>query len=523
MKQNTDNGARNLARAVRAAYEKGQTDYTMHPLVRIGRDGFPLGLIQDGDSVIFCCRRGEREIGLTEMFTDPHFHAVPRLWLKDLQFVTLTQYHEKFTDIPVAFRPEKVIMPLAEVLSRHQKTQLHCAESEKYAHVTYFFNGGRNQTYPGEEGLMVPSPKGISYENKPEMSLPELVNQLIPKLGKHDFVLVNFANGDIIGHTQSKKAKIAAAECVSRQLERLIKQAQEKAYLVMITADHGNIEVITSKEGKPDVAHTRNKVPFLLLDPEKKETIKLLPEGSLCDVAPTVLHAMGIPQPAEMTGISLAINHDFGGNRKVMLVVLDGWGLGAQDESNAIYLADTPYWDSLMRQCPISSLNASDGFVGLEDGKAGNSEAGHLNLGAGRIVDQDDRRLGAAIKNNTFRENETLRTAINQTAHKGASLHLLSFLTYRSSHGSIEYALEILKMTPHLPRVFLHIIFDGRSTKPGSAPELLEDLDSQLQKIGVGTVVSGVGRGLVLDRDKNYEKIKLGYDAMVLGTGEQYY
>ncbi len=521
MNQNRDNGAVDLAQAVQAAYKRGQTDYNMEPLVKVAVPGKPIGLIRNGDSVVFCCRRGEREIGLTEMFTDPNFKVVSRHYLRDLDFVTLTQYHEKFIDIPAAFRPEKVFMSLAEVLSKNGLTQLHCAESEKFAHVTFFFNGGINDQFPKEARLMVPSPKGIEYVKKPELSLPEVVNQLLPTLGKYDFVLVNFANGDIIGHTESIQAKLEAAECVSNQLERLVENAKEKNYVVLITADHGNLEVMLTPDGKPDVAHTRSLVPFVLVDPQNEKAISTY-DGSLCDVAPTILHVMGIPQPQEMSGKNLVRKHSFGEGRKVLLVVLDGWGIGAQDASNAIHLANTPYWDKLLIQYPPSLLHASDGYVGLGEGKPGNSEAGHLNLGAGRVVIQDDCRLDKAISENTFSKNETIRKVIETTAERGSALHLLAFLTYKSSHGSIEYALEILRMSKELSQVYLHIIFDGRSTKPGSAPELLSELDVQLQKIGKGKVVGGVGRGLVLDRDKNYKKIKLGYDAMVLGIGHQY-
>ena len=515
------NGALDLARAVRDAYQREQTDYFMEPLVRVDEQGRPVGRIQNGDTVVFCCRRGEREIELTEMFTDPAFDKVPRHLLADLRFVILTLYHEKFADLPVAFAPTKLHKPLAQVISEAGFTQLHCAESEKYAHVTFFFNGGNNQPYPGEEDVWVPSPKGIDFIDKPELSLPEVVDEVSARLGKHDFVVVNFANGDIIGHTSSSAAKIAAAEHVSRQLERLVTAAKEKGYVVAITADHGNLEVMTTKEGNPDVAHTRNLVPFMLIDPLEDGPIPVR-DGSLCDVAPTILKIMGIQQPEEMTASSLTQGHDFGAGRKVLLVILDGWGFGAQDDTNAIFVADTPYWDSLLQKHPPSALHASDGYVGLGDGKPGNSEAGHLNLGAGRVVMQDDVRLDTAIQNNTFSQNEVLSKAVEDAQRRGAALHLLAFLTHKSSHGSIEYALAVLRMARELPRVYLHIIFDGRSTPPGSAPDLLAELDEKLREIGAGQVVGGVGRGLVLERDKRYEKIKKGYDAMVLGKGTPY-
>ncbi len=521
MIQSDRNGTASLAEAVRRAYEQGQTDYYLEPLVRADAQGRPVGRIQDGDTVVFCCRRGEREIGLTEMFTDPDFTKVPRRFLKDIHFVLLTLYHEKFAHLPVAFQPAKITGTMAQAISGAGRSQLHCAESEKFAHVTFFFSGGNNKAFPKEEDICVPSPRGVNYVDKPELSLPEVVDELSGQLGKHDFVLVNFANGDIIGHTSSSEAKIAAAAHVSRQLERLVGIAREKDYVIAVTADHGNLETMTTPDGKPDMAHTRNKVPFILVDPRHNGAIALR-DGSLCDVAPTLLQAMGIPAPQEMTGQCLTGPHEFGGSRKVLLIILDGWGLGASDDTNAIYVGDTPYWDHLVATYGMSTLYASDGYVGLGEGKPGNSEAGHLNLGAGRVVMQDDIRLDKAIAENSFPDNEVLRDAIEQTQKRGKALHLISFLTHKSSHGSIDYALAVLKMAKDLPHVYLHVIFDGRSTRPGSAPEMLEDLGNKLSEIGAGEVVGGVGRGYSLERDRQYEKIKKGYDAMVSGIGEYY-
>ncbi|MDL2317759.1 alkaline phosphatase family protein [Eubacteriales bacterium OttesenSCG-928-A19] len=521
MSNKKDTGAMALAAAVQKAYERGESDYFMKPLVRVDAAGQPIGKIRDGDTAIFCCRRGEREIELTEMFTDPAFDKVERTRLDGVEFVILTLYHERFRHLPVAFQPERLEKPLAQIISEAGKTQLHCAESEKYAHVTFFFNGGNSQPYPGEEDIQVPSPRGIDFADKPELSLPEVVDVVSERLGEFDYAVVNFANGDIIGHTSSNQAKIDAAGHISRELGRLVRAAKEKDYVIAITADHGNLEVMTTPEGKPHVAHTRNLVPFMLIDPRHDGPIPVR-DGSLSGVAPTVLDIMGLEKPAEMTAESLCGGHDFGDGRKVLLVILDGWGFGAEDGTNPIFLADTPDWDTLVAQHPPSSLHASDGYVGLGDGKAGNSEAGHLNLGAGRVVTQDDVRLDNAIKNNAFSQNEVLKKAVDDAKSRGAALHLLAFLTQNSSHGSIEYALAICRMARALDEVYLHIIFDGRSTPPGSAPELLEALDKELQAIGVGTVVDGVGRGIVLERDRNYDKVKLGYDAMVTGKGTPY-
>ncbi len=520
MKQQSRGGVE-LAQAVRAAYSRGESDYNMEPLVRVDETGSPIGRIQDGDTVIFGCRRGEREIELTEMFTEPDFDKAGRTRLNDLQFVILTLYHDKFKDLPIAFAPEQVHKPLAQIISEAGRTQLHAAESEKFAHVTFFFNGGNRTPYPGEEDIMIPSPKGVPFEEVPELSLAEVVDEVNRKLGGPDFVVVNFANGDVIGHTSCNSAKIAAASHMSRQLERLVSAAKAQDYVVMITADHGNLESMITPTGKPDVAHTTNPVPFLVIDPRRNDPISPK-NGSLCDVAPTVLHAMGIPLPPEMDASTLIPGVRFDGGRKVLLIILDGWGLGENGEGNPIFLADTPYWDFLLETYPCARLHASGSFVGLGQDKAGNSEAGHLNLGAGRIVPQDDIRLDKAMADGSFEQNPVFLEAIRHTRDHGKALHILSYLTDKSSHGSIDYAKALCRMAKGLPEVNLHIIFDGRSTEPGSAPQLLMELEKELDHIGAGRIVDGVGRGIVLDRDQNYTKVKRGYDAMVLGCGTAY-
>ena len=519
----SDRGGAELAQAVRRAYEAGQDDYHLQPMV-LTEHGVPVGRIRNHDAVIFCCRRGEREVELTELFTQPDFTPVERRSLRDLYFAILTLYHDKFKDLPVAFAPAHVERPLAQVLSEAGKTQLHCAESEKFAHVTFFFNGGENRPFPGEDDVCIPSPKGIDFDQKPELSLPQVAETVTRALGKYDFIVTNFANGDVIGHTQNTAAKLEACGHVSRHLGAVVKAALAQNYVVAITADHGNIEKLYTASGKPDGAHTTNLVPFLLLDPAQKAPVSLR-DGSLCDVAPTVLDVMGIPQPPEMTGRSLAEGHAWGPDRKMLLIICDGWGLGTGDSGDAIHLADTPDWDRLLAECPSwSQLHASGEFVGLGTGKAGNSEAGHTNLGAGRCVPQDDVRLDAAIRDGSFQHNPVFLQAIDHAKRNGSALHLLAYLSRKSSHGSIDYPLAICRTAKEqgLADVYLHIIFDGRSTEPGSAPALLAELDQQLAEIGTGRIVDGFGRGIALDRDRNYEKVKLAYDALVDGAGALY-
>ena len=513
-------GGEALARAVEDAYARGQTDYSLEPMALVDEDGKPVGKVKDGDHVVFCCRRGEREIELTEAFTDPEFTHFDRPYMKDLDFVIMTMYHEKFKHLPIAFAPERVQKPLAQVLSEAGLRQFHCAESEKYAHVTFFFNGGVNRPFPGETDLCVPSPKGIPFDQKPELSLPTVAEKVEAAVDEgYDFIVTNFANGDVIGHTANKDAKLVAASAISRYVDRVAHYARDKGYVVAVTADHGNIEALYTKEGKPHVAHTTNLVPFIVLDPRDREI--RLRDGRLGDVAPTVLSVLGIGQPEEMTGASLIETPDFT-NDKMMLIILDGWGFGTHDEGDGIYLADTPEWDALLEKYPNSKLRASGEDVGLQGGKPGNSEAGHSNLGAGRVVAQDDVRMDAAIRDGSFRRNPVFLRSIEAAKKEGTALHLISYLTEKSSHGCIDYPLMLTEMAEGVKEIYLHIIFDGRSTEPGSAPAMLRALDKKLAAMGRGVIVDGVGRGIALDRDGNYGKVQRAYDAMVSGKGTTY-
>ena len=286
-----------------------------------------------------------------------------------------------------------------------------------------------------------------------------------------------------------------------------------------VTAGHGNIETLYTKEGKPHGAHTTNLVPFIVLDPEDRALT--LRDGRLGDVAPTVLSVLGLEQPAEMTGASLIETAGVTG-KKMMLIILDGWGYGTGDDKDAIFSADTPAWDALLAKYPNSRLRASGEDVGLQAGKPGNSEAGHTNLGAGRVVAQDDVRMDSAIRDGSFKTNPVFLAAIAAAREQKRPLHLLSYLTEKSSHGCIDYPLMLVEMAEGVEEVYLHIIFDGRSTEPGSAPAMLRQLEERLAKLGRGRIVDGVGRGIALDRDGNYAKIQKAYECMVLGAGAQY-
>jgi 2,3-bisphosphoglycerate-independent phosphoglycerate mutase len=518
----TTHGAITLAKAVQELYAKGEVDYSLEPIVITNMQGDPLGRIKDGDAVIFCCRRGEREIQLTEAFTESGYDHFPRPDFQNLTFVILTLYHEKFKDLLVAFAPSKITDTLSEVVSCAGLSQLHTAESEKFSHVTFFFNGGNNQPFAGEDDVRIPSPKGVPFDQVPELSLPQVTDEVLRGIEKkYDFIVTNFANGDVIGHTSNNDAKVKCASIVDKHLGRVVNAALADDYVVFVTADHGNLEVTTNADGTPHVAHTTNPVQFILVDSRLKSPLELR-DGKLADVAPTVLSALGLTQPKVMNGETLAPTYYWSGKRRVLLIILDGWGIGGMDNSDPINIAQTPVWDELMLQYPHSQLLASGEAVGLQAGKAGNSEAGHLNLGAGRVVLQDDVRLDLAMKDGSFQTNETFQRVIADVKQRGTDLHLIGLLTEQSSHGSIDYPLALLKMAKKngLQDVYLHVIFDGRSTEPGSAPALLEKLECQMAEIGIGIVASGVGRGIALDRDGNYKKTQRAFDALVLGKGK---
>jgi len=446
----------------------------------------------------------------------------PRRDFSNLTFVILTLYHEKFKNLPVAFAPAAMQDTLGEIVSQAGRRQLRVAESEKFAHVTFFFSGGNSQPFPGEDDICVPSPKGIPFEQVPELSLAEVAEQVLRGIAwRFDLIVTNFANGDVIGHTSHRDAKVRCAERVDARLGQVVSAAQAADYVVLVTADHGNLEEMTQPDGTAHISHTANPVPFVLIDPRARSSPPLR-DGKLADVAPTILGALGITPPEAMAGITLAPGYDWGGPRRVLLIILDGWGIGKPDDTNPIWLGQTPVWDDLTRRYPCSRLQAAGEAVGLQAGKPGNSEAGHINLGAGRVVLQDDVRLDRAMQDGSFYTNEIFLQTINTVKQRQTRLHLIGLLTEKSSHGSIEYPLALLRLAKAngLNQVYLHVIFDGRSTAPGSAPALLAKLEQQIAEIGVGQIVSGMGRGIALDRDGDYSKTQRAYDALVFGVGK---
>jgi 2,3-bisphosphoglycerate-independent phosphoglycerate mutase len=294
--------------AVRASYERRETDEFVKPTLVAG--GAPLS---DGDAVIFFNFRADRARELTNAITGQlpeRFEGklVRQRVVSLSSFVCLTEYDERF-DLPVAFGNASPKEILGEILARAKLRQLRVAETEKYAHVTFFFNGGLEQPFPGEDRILVPSPRDVAtYDQKPEMSALEVTDRLLAQLGKqaYDFVLVNYANPDMVGHTGVMAAAMKAVETVGACLARVTSQVVAKGGCVLITADHGNCEqMVDPQTGEPHTAHTTNPVPlwWVTRDPEGRR----LRDGSLADLAPTVLELLGLPVPKEMTGRSLLV------------------------------------------------------------------------------------------------------------------------------------------------------------------------------------------------------------------------
>ena len=293
--------ANNAMQGLKLAYSKGETDEFVKPTLIL--DKGKEHLIKDHDSVIFINFRSDRSRELTRAFVQGKFGKFRREKLLKLYFVTLTQYDKKIKTF-VAFKPLKIKNTLPEILDKNNLKQLRIAETEKYAHVTYFFNAGREHPFPSENRILIPSPKIPTYDMKPEMSAIKITNKLLPEIKKHDFILVNFANPDMVGHTGNLKAAIKAIETVDSCVGKIVKEAEKQNMTAVIVADHGNAEqMIDYKTGDKLTSHTFNKVPFIVL----KNGIKLKTdkEYGLSNVAPTVLDLIDLKKPKEMTAESL--------------------------------------------------------------------------------------------------------------------------------------------------------------------------------------------------------------------------
>ena len=292
----------NLAYSIGQSYENSVTDEFMEPMVCIDAFGNPLAKIEDNDVVIFFNFRTDRGRELTEVLSQSDFSENDMRKL-NLYFVTLTNYDETYHNVKVVYNKDNIVETLGEVLEKAGKTQIRVAETEKYPHVTFFFSGGRELPFEGESRILKYSPKVATYDLQPEMSAFELAEALVYEIEKQvvDFVCLNFANGDMVGHTGNMHAAIAACEAVDKCVEKVVTSALKNGYTTLIIADHGNCETMVNADGSPNTAHTTNPVPLILVD----KYLKNIKNGVLGDIAPTILELMGVEKPAVMTQHSL--------------------------------------------------------------------------------------------------------------------------------------------------------------------------------------------------------------------------
>jgi 2,3-bisphosphoglycerate-independent phosphoglycerate mutase len=293
-----------LVESITQSYNDNVTDEFIHPLTAVDANDKPIATIQNDDVVIFFNFRTDRGRELTEALSQKDFHEF-NMHKLNLYYVTMTNYDDTYQNVHVIYDKDNITETLGEVLEKNNKTQIRIAETEKYPHVTFFFSGGREIPFRGENRILRNSPKVATYDLQPEMSAYELKDALLPELkeGKVDFVCLNFANGDMVGHTGIMAAAIKACEAVDACVKAVVEAALENNYTTIIIADHGNCETMINPDGSPNTAHTTNPVPIILVD---KDHLPVR-DGVLGDLAPTILELMGIEKPAVMTGHSLLV------------------------------------------------------------------------------------------------------------------------------------------------------------------------------------------------------------------------
>ncbi len=296
----TGEASTNVLESVQKSYDAGVTDEFIKPIAATA-NGKPIGTIQAGDVVLCFNFRTDRGREITQVLTQQDFpdHGMKKL---DLHYITLTNYDDTFRKVNVIFEKDNLINTLGEIVSKAGKNQIRIAETEKYPHVTFFFSGGREEVFSGESRIMCPSPKVATYDLQPEMSAHAIRDKIIPELDKKeaDFICLNFANPDMVGHTGVFAAAVKACETVDQCNEAVTEAARRNGYITIIIADHGNSDVMINDDGTPNTAHTTNLVPCILVDDSK--TYRTINDGKLGDLAPTILTLMGIALPKEMTG-----------------------------------------------------------------------------------------------------------------------------------------------------------------------------------------------------------------------------
>lgn len=511
-----------LADALRSRYALGDKDYWMPPLVR--HDDDHAGEFEDGDALLLCLRRGDRQAQILEAITEADFRPFPTKPLPNLAFVSLIQYQQKFSHLKSVFSTIRPRDTLGEAISRNNLRQLRIAESEKISHVTYYFNGRDTGAFPGEERHVEKSPRSGEFAAHPGTRTMEVALKAAEAMhaGQHAFILVNLAAGDIIGHIDNWDLNVRCAQEVDKALGHICTEAAKAGYAVVTTADHGLLEVGRRKDGSASVEHTLSKVLFNVYGMEAEPAEDLAArECTLADVAPTVLDILGLEKPAAMTGKSLI--RKVAAPRKCIMVIMDGWGLGENDPTtNPIKAASTPWYDRLVTSGAFQALTASGLSVGLPQGRSGNSETGHLTLGCGRVIPQDELRIATAVAGGELQDNPALGEIAERCLRQGARPHVVLMLSDKSSHGNMSEGAAVVRYLEEkgIRDTRIHLVLDGRSTPPQGAPALLESLKAILGSGSTAVLASAMGRGIILDRSGNYlDTTKKAYEGLILGKG----
>jgi len=523
--------AASMAEAGRQAYAAGEEDELMEPIVAVNEDGGAVGPIREGDCVVFYNIRGEREIELTAALADAGFEHFPRRFGVPARMATMIEY-EKGLPVEVAFPPLDTIRnTLGEVLDRAGIRQARVVETEKAVHLSFFFNGKVSDPFSAEERVFVPTDKDVTnFDERPEMSADQVSEALIGKLreGTCPFVLGNFANVDVVGHLEGEAPVRKAIETVDRCAGRVVAEAAKQGYITLVTADHGTVEKRLYPDGAIDTGHSDSPVPLLLIPPDggRAQGVRLRGGGSLVDVAPTVLELFGLPVPEEMTGTSLlesdgagagALIPD-GASPRVLLLILDGWGYLPETEGNLIAQTPTPVMDGWMNDCPWTQLAASGLAVGMPEGSVGNSECGHLHMGAGRVIPSDRVRIDDAIRTGAFLENPAFRWAMEPCRGPDApTLHLLGIVSFYSSHGSLDHLFALMEMARKqgVGRVCIHSLLGRRGERPESGPIYVGKVEERAGELGRGQVVTVMGRYWAMDREHNWDRVEKAHRALV--------
>ncbi|MEI7590046.1 MAG: alkaline phosphatase family protein [Deltaproteobacteria bacterium] len=518
-----------IASAIRRAYKNNMEDETLLPHILVDDEGNAIGRISANDSVIFYNIRGEREIELTESLTVPNFNKFTTKRNLNLNFATMIEYSPKLP-VAIAFPPVGAIEDtLCDILSKNGIKQVKITEAEKAVHVSFFLSGKKYSTLADEEFIIVPTRKDVAFfDEAPEMSIAEITQTTIAKINDNSvgFIFVNFPNADVLGHIENEQAILRALTTVDEHTGLLVDEAMQQEMDIIVSADHGSVEKWLYPDGAIDTGHTDSDVPFILISNDHRLCAEA---GELIDIAPSVLALFGIDKPAVMTGENLIAPQITSSQetkrdntkKRVLFILLDGWGWNDNQRGNLIAKADTPIMDKLMSKYAWAKLSASGESVGLLAGTVGNSEAGHLHIGAGRKIFSDRVHIDLSIADGSFFCNSAFISAMDNAIKNNSALHLLGIVSFFSSHGSINYLFALIDMAKSrgVQKLFVHAMLGRRGELPESGALYIQQVEQKLADMSLGSLVSVIGRYWSMDREENWDRIEKTYCMLV--NGEQ--